>query len=230
VGGRYSVLSAVGLFPLALSGVDIKHLLAGARDAVNDCTNKSLKTNRALCSAIVSFINYTKGHSVHNTFLFAPELESLGKWYRQLMAESLGKDGKGLAPLVSIGSTDMHSLAQLFYGGANNAITTIVTAPANGSVKVPKKLIFPGLVEHLEGKSLEELMNAISTGTTTTYKKLKRPVVSIAFEKLNAYELGYYLQFRMIEIMYLAKLMDVDAFDQPMVEGYKKETKVLLKK
>ncbi len=230
VGGRYSVFSAVGLFPLALAGVDIKKLLAGAKEAVQDGTNQSLKTNIALSSAITSSVSYTKGHTIHNSFFFAPELESLGKWYRQLMAESLGKDGKGLMPIVSIGSTDMHSMAQLYYGGANNAITNVITAPIKGSVKVPKKLAFPGLVETIGGKSLEDIMNAISEGTKTAYKKLKRPIVTFEFEKLDAYELGYYLQTRMIEIMYLAKLMDVDAFDQPMVEAYKKETKVLLRK
>lgn len=230
VGGRYSVFSAVGLFPLALAGFNIKQLLAGAQEAVKDGTNKSFKTNLALSSAITTFAHYTKGHTIHNSFFFAPELESLGKWYRQLMAESLGKDGKGLLPVVSIGSTDMHSMAQLYFGGANNAITHIITAPTTRSATVPKKLQFPGLVEHIEGTTLEEIMNAISEGTKTAYKQLNRPVVTFAFEKQDAYELGYYLQTRMIEIMYLAKLMDVNAFDQPMVEVYKKETKNLLKK
>ena len=204
--------------------------MLGAQDAVKDSTNKSTHINNALTFAAHTFTHYTKGHTIHNTFFFAPELESLGKWYRQLMAESLGKDGKGLTPIVSIGSTDLHSMAQLYFGGANNTITNIVTAPSKGTVRVPKKLVFPGLVENVSGKSLESIMQAISQGTKTTYKKLKRPMVSIELEKLDARELGYYLQTRMIEIMYLAQLLDVNAFDQPMVKSYKKETRGLLKK
>lgn len=230
VGGRYSVFSAVGLFPLVLAGVDIKKLLLGARDAVKDSTNKSTQTNKAFTFAAHTFQHYTKGHTIHNSFFFAPELESLGKWYRQLMAESLGKDGKGLTPIVSIGSTDLHSMAQLYFGGANNAITNIVLAPSNGTVRVPKKLVFPGLVEDVQGKTFESIMQAIANGTKTAYKKLKRPLVTIELEKLDEYELGYYMQTRMIEIMYLAKLLNVNAFDQPMVESYKKETRALLKK
>ncbi len=230
VGGRYSVFSAVGLFPLALAGVNIKQLLLGARDAVNNATSRSYRSNRALSSAATTYSHATHGRTTHNTFLFAPELESLGKWERQLMAESLGKDGKGILPIVSIGTTDMHSMAQLYYGGIDNIFTTILTAPSKSSPRLPKKLVFPGLVEDIENTSLEQLMHAIAQGARVAYKKLGRPLVSIELERVDAYELGYYLQFRMIEMMYLAKLLGVNAFDQPMVEAYKKERRALLKK
>ncbi len=242
VGGRYSVFSAVGLFPLAVAGFDVRQLIGGARVAVEDGLLGDVSLNHALVSANATMSHLEKGRPIHNTFLFAPELESLGKWYRQLMGESIGKekdlDGRvvhaGITPIVSIGSTDLHSMAQLYFGGPDDKFTNIVSVGnlplpllrrRGERATVPAKLVFPGLVEHLASKSLDELMAAIVGGVTATYPKLKRPFLSIELESLSETELGYYLQFRMIEMMYLAQLMHVNAFDQPNVEGYKVETK-----
>ncbi|OGL77211.1 hypothetical protein A3E97_05440 [Candidatus Uhrbacteria bacterium RIFCSPHIGHO2_12_FULL_47_12] len=241
VGGRYSVFSAVGLFPLAVAGYDVRKLVEGARGAVEDGLLGDTAQNHALVSAYATYAHAKKGRSIHNTFLFAPELESLGKWYRQLMGESVGKekdlDGHvvhaGITPIVSIGSTDLHSMAQLYFGGPDDKFTNIISIARTpsfmkegaGGGRVPSKLLFPNMVEHLPGKSLDELMSEIVGGVTATYQKLKRPFLSIELEAVSEKELGYYLQFRMVEMMYLAQLMSVNAFDQPAVEGYKVETK-----
>ena len=138
VGGRYSVFSAVGLFPLALVGIDIKKLLDGARVAVEDALSNDVVRNHSIMSACATYIQSKNQRTIHNSFFFAPELESLGKWYRQLMGESIGKEkdleGKivhaGITPIVSIGSTDLHSMAQLYFGGPDDKFTNIISAPS----------------------------------------------------------------------------------------------------
>ena len=236
VGGRYSVFSTVGLFPLAVAGFDVHKLIEGARGAVEDGLLGDTSQNHALVSAYATYMHAKNGRSIHNTFLFAPELESLGKWYRQLMGESVGKekdlDGRvvntGITPIVSIGSTDLHSMAQLYFGGPDDKFTNIVSIRTSGRVPIPSKLLFPNMVEHLASKSLDDVMHAIVGGVTAAYQKRKRPFLSIELEAASEKELGYYLQFRMVEMMYLAQLLNVNAFDQPNVEEYKVQTRKML--
>lgn len=238
VGGRYSVLSAVGLFPLMVAGFDISQLLRGARSMRDKCISTDIEKNPALLSATLIYLHYTKGISIHNVFLFHPYLEFVGKWYRQLMGESIGKKGNtngetvhaGITPVVSIGSTDLHSMAQLYFAGPRDKFTTFVSSPAKGKdVKVPEESQFNGLVSDLSGKSFGDIMGAIYSGVTKAYEKNKLPYVEIMLPKLDEQALGGLLQMKMLEMMYLAQLLHVNAFDQPNVEDYKKETKHLLK-
>jgi glucose-6-phosphate isomerase len=229
VGGRFSVFSAVGLLPLALAGIDITELLSGAALAVSDGVSPDLKKNHSLISACLTYFHTTRGRSIHNTFLFSPRYEGLGKWYRQLMAESLGKDGKGITPIVSIGSTDLHSMAQLYWGGPDDKFTNLVASFSGDIHMVPHHLALPGLVDHVQGLSLESIMQAIYGGVKHAYETKERPYSEIDLEKLGVYEIGYYLQFRMLEIMYIGQLMGINTFDQPAVELYKSQTRELLK-
>jgi glucose-6-phosphate isomerase len=229
VGGRFSVFSAVGLLPLVLSGINVDELLEGARDAVRDNTSGDLETNTALASAIITDTHRRAGRTILNSFLFSPKLESLGKWHRQLLAESLGKDGKGITPIVSIGSTDLHSQAQLYFAGPDDKFTHLIYSMSGDVNQVPQHLLFPGLVSDLQNKSLEQIMKAIVGGVKAAYASLKRPCVEIDLDGIGPCELGYYLQWRMIEVMYLSQLMRVNAFDQPEVELYKTHTRALLK-
>lgn len=233
IGGRFSVFSAVGLFPLAVAGYDVRKLCAGAREAVENGILANLTKNTSLTLAITTHLQQKNECHIHNTFFFASELESLGKWERQLIGESLGKEldrngnqvRAGITPIISIGSTDLHSMAQLYFGGPRDKFTTIVSIADMHRVIVPKEQLFPTLIDHLAGKSLAEIMHAIVQGVTATYQKAKLPFVECTFEKINEESLGSFLQMRMIEIMYLGELMNVNAFDQPNVEGYKVETK-----
>ncbi|HLD20733.1 MAG TPA: hypothetical protein VJB64_01410 [Patescibacteria group bacterium] len=227
-GGRFSVFSAVGLLPLALAGIDIGELVAGARRAVTDGTSSNPTKNHSLISACLTYLQLQAGRSIHNTFLFSPKLEALGKWERQLIAESLGKDGKGIMPIVSIGSTDLHSMAQLYWGGPDTTFTNLVFSFTGAVHTVSQRLALPGLVQHISGTSLEGIMQAIYGGVKAAYEKTARPYVEIDLEQADARELGYYLQFRMLEIIYLGRLLDVNAFDQPAVEMYKEVTRNLL--
>ncbi len=233
VGGRYSVMSAVGLFPLACTGVDIASLHKGAKDIVME----SLDAQSDACrSALVIAHYYARGYVIHDLFIFDTALESLGKWYRQLMGESIGKEknlqGKtvhsGITPTVSIGSTDLHSVGQLYLGGPFDKLTTFVSVhdPMH-AIKVPKNYV-SDLVAHIEYKSLKQIMDAIIRGIQAAYAQHKRPFMSITLEQKNAYYMGQLLQLKMIEMMYLGALLEVNPFDQPNVELYKIQTRKIL--
>ncbi len=233
VGGRYSVLSAVGLLPLFLSGVSLKGLLNGARSAVKACVKDSASNPAIISAGMVHEAYRKKGIGTHNTFLFNPELESIGKWYRQLMGESVGKlhDIKGrevragITPIVTVGSVDMHSMVQLLYGGPRDKVTNFIFARPTRKVRVPSNSLFSGIVKGLGGKTYEQIMRAIMAGNTAAYAKNKQLNATFELPNISESSLGYYLQFRMIEMMYIAKLMGVSAFDQPSVEDYKSVTR-----
>lgn len=235
--GRYSVFSAVGLFPLTACGVDIKTLLDGAGRGRLACLSENLFKNPAAVSAAVIFLANKKGKTIHDTFIFEPALESVGKWYRQLVGESLGKEynreGKvvhaGITPTVSIGSVDLHSVGQLYLGGPRDKITTFVSVERGPDIKVPGQQLFPDLVEGISGRSTREIMSTILTGVKVAYRKRKLPLMEIILPDVSARSIGEFLQFKMLEVMYLGQLMEVNAFDQPNVEEYKQVTRHILK-
>ena len=236
VGGRYSVLSAVGLFPLAALGVDIQKLRLGATEMRATCVDTQIENNPAALSAAILYFQYKHGKNIHDTFFFDAELESLGKWYRQLMGESVGKEHNirgekvnvGITPTVSIGSTDLHSMGQLYLGGPKDKVTTFVSVVNHDEdVHIPSELQFP-LIEHIEGKQASQIMSAILEGVKAAYTKQQLTFMEVALSDISAESLGAFLQFKMIEMMYLGQLMEVNPFDQPQVELYKTETKRIL--
>lgn len=218
VGGRYSVFSAAGLLPLALVGLDLNKLLEGARGDNYD----------AEVSATVLYLNLKEGKEINDLFVFHPELESLGKWYQQLIGESLGKnEDMNMLPTVSIGSTDLHSVGQLYLGGPKNRITTFVTSKDDSDVKVPDRE-FPELVPSISGKTLSEIIDAISEGTKKAYSKEGLPFMEIVLDGISEHSLGEFMQFKMKEVLFLGQLLGIDVFNQPQVELYKKETRDIL--
>ncbi len=237
IGGRYSVFTAVGLFPLAVLGVSITDLLDGAQTMRTACLNTDILSNPAAQSALVAYQSYHHGQIVHDTFVFTPELESLGKWYRQLLGESLGKTVNGggdtarvgFVPTVSVGSTDLHSVGQLYLGGPARTLTTFVYASTESHVQTtPTKRTFESLTPMVTGKTTSEIMTAILNGTKAAYNNQSLPFMEIILEDITSFELGAFMQFKMMEMMYLGRLFGVDAFNQPAVELYKVETKKLL--
>lgn len=233
VGGRYSVLSAVGLLPLLSVGIDITQLLKGASDMLDRTLGED---NIAAQSAAVLALARGNGQVINDNFLFHPELESVGKWYRQLMGESVGKEQSltgetvhaGITPTVSLGSTDLHSVGQLYLGGPKDKLTTFVSSAKSTAVSVPTERVFPDLVPVATGKSAEQIMAAILEGTQIAYQKAGLPYMEVVLDDLGVASLGAYLQFKMVEMMYLGQLLGVNSFDQPNVESYKVETKRLL--
>jgi glucose-6-phosphate isomerase len=237
VGGRYSVLSSVGLLPLASVGIDIAKLREGAQDMLGQCLDES-GDNVAAHSASVLAAGAKQGYIINDNFLFHPELESLGKWYRQLMGESIGKEQSlsgetvhaGITPTVSLGSTDLHSVGQLYLGGPKDKLTTFISSKTSQEVRVPQDRIFPALVPMISQKSAADIMGAILEGVKIAYQKADLPYMEVVLDAIDEHSLGAYLQFKMLEMMYLGQLLNVNSFDQPNVEAYKVETKRLLEK
>lgn len=239
VGGRYSIFSSVSLFPLGLIGLNIDKILEGALAMRDICLSLDIDKNIASRSACYIYKYYKMGFNIHDLFLFSPDFESIGKWYRQLIGESIGKeyskDNKqifcGITPTVSIGSTDLHSMAQLYLGGPYDKFTTFIKINKNKStLKLPNFDEYSTLVNNIQQKKISEIMDAIFYGTKKSYKKGKRPFLEIVFPDKYESSIGQFLQYKMIEIMYLGFLLNVNPFDQPNVEDYKNETKSVLEK
>jgi glucose-6-phosphate isomerase len=234
VGGRYSVFSSVGLFPLAMIGIDIDQLHAGSQEALKNCLQEDIFKNSAALSALFLHIHYLNNYMISDLFLFSMDLEAVGKWYRQLMGESIGKEKDlhgnkvmaGITPTVSLGSIDLHSVAQLYLGGPHDKMTTFVTVQkTHTEITLPQKAL---LLPHLSGKSFSEIMHAIVDGTKTAYLKNKRPFCSFELPQKNEFYVAQLMQIKMVEMMLLGHLMELNPFDQPNVELYKKETHALL--
>ncbi len=190
--GRFSVFSYVGLFPLILANIDISKLLEGSDLALQD-----LQT--PLDAALSKHQAYETNCFINNLFIFSPALETLGDWHSQLVAESTGKDNKGILPTTSIGSNDLHSIAQFYLGG--NSANIFFT--------------FMSIKTEIH---LNKLLNA--TKEAFTNKGIAYD--EIILETVNEIELGYFMQFKMLETIFLAKLIGVNPFNQPNVEDYKK--------
>ncbi len=239
VGGRYSVLSVVGLFPLGMIGCDIQQLLAGAQSMLDRCTSATFEENKAATTATIMYEQYKQCITIQDMFLFVLQLEGLGKWYRQLMGESIGKefdkhDNKveiGITPTVSIGSIDLHSVGQLYLGGPHDKNSTFVSVEKHkNNLLVPADASFDTLVPGINNKSFAEIMDAILQGVKKAYQKQRRPFISITLSECNEYYIGQFLQYKMIEMVYLGYLLNINPFDQPNVELYKKETRTILNK
>src|SRR3989344_493089 len=207
VGGRYSIFSAVGLFPLAVAGIDIDQLILGARNMRDFCLKKTTEDNPAVNSAIILYLHNKQGKNINDNFIFLPQLESFGKWYRQLQGESIGKDGKGITPTVSISSTDLHSVGQLYLGGPKDKITTFIYGEnLQDQISVPGKAVF-NLVDVISGKPIQKIMNAIVGGVKIAYQKQTAPFMEVVLNGTSEESLGEFMRFKMIEIMCLGKLM-----------------------
>ena len=237
VGGRYSVFSAVGLFPLCFLNIDIKELCKGARAGFEIATSLTASHNYAATSAALIANHYHHGKNIHDTFLFSVALASLGAWYRQLSAESIGKSHTrnnqavniGLLPTISIGSTDLHSVAQLYFAGPHNRFTTFISVANNQTnLEIAHFQEFEKVVPSLQNKPLATIMDAILQGTKKAYQQDKFPFVSFIIPEKSAFYMGQFMQIKMIEIMYLGYLLNINPFDQPAIEKYKRETREIL--
>ncbi len=235
VGGRFSVLSPVGVFPLAVLGIETGQLLEGARQMRDACLRAPRENPAALSAAVLAYHAW-HGRPIADLFVFSPDLEGVGKWYRQLLAESVGKEfdraGRrvlnGVTPTVSVGSTDLHSMAQLYLGGPQTTFTTFVFPRDESPVRVPSWDRYASIAPQLQGRSFTEVMQAIFSGVTHAFVQKERPFCTVELPDKSAWNIGNFLQFKMMEVMFLGSLMGVNVFDQPAVELYKQETRRLL--
>lgn len=232
VGGRYSVFTAVGLLPLAVAGIDVKALMKGAHKAMVELRNPSLKENQAYKYAVIRDYFYRNGKQVELFVSYEPKLVQLGEWFKQLFGESEGKDIKGLLPDSATFSTDLHSLGQFIQDGSKVLFETIlfVKHPLHEVIIPEDKEDLDGL-NYLKGKSLQFVNEKAFLGTLQAHTEVgKVPNCILEVEKLDTETMGYLFYFFMKTCAMSAYLLDVNPFNQPGVEVYKKNMFHLLGK
>lgn len=233
IGGRYSVQTAVGLFPIACAGIDPREILAGSADARRDFTDPSLKTNEAYKYAVIRREMYARYHKAVEMFItYVPGFVQIGEWWKQLYGESEGKDKKGLMPDSATFTTDLHSLGQFVQDGSPVFFeTTLHLSHHRHDVKVPHdKENLDGL-NYLEGRSLGNIQDRAFEGTLAAHTEVgKNNNVVLELERMDAYHLGYLFYFFERACAMSAYLNGVNPFNQPGVEVYKKNMFHLLGK
>ena len=232
IGGRYSVITAVGLLPIAAAGLDIDSLMNGCAKAQKDFDNPDLKTNLAYQYAVCRnyFLNHNKQVELFVTY--EPHFTQIGEWLKQLFGESEGKDKKGLLPDSVTFSTDLHSLGQFIQQGSPVLFETVVLAenPLE-DVEVPHDEENLDGLNFLEGKKMSFVNKQAFEGTLRAHvDDGKVPNIVISVEKMDAYNLGYLFYFFMRACAMSAYLLDINPFNQPGVEIYKKNMFHLLGK
>ena len=226
VGGRYSVLSAVGLVPAALLGIDIDALLAGARAMANRC--KTIE-NPAYLFALIQFLFLQKGKNIHVMFPYAQALLGMTDWWRQLWAESLGKEGKGPTPVKALGVTDQHSQLQLYMDGPRDKIITFITVKDyRNEVFIPHSFKdFPDLA-YLGGHPFNELIQAEQLATEAALTKAGCPNGKFVLDNIDAFTLGEFIYCLELATVSCGLLLGINPLNQPGVELGKRYTRALM--
>ncbi|MGH7630152.1 MAG: glucose-6-phosphate isomerase [Gemmatimonadales bacterium] len=234
VGGRFSVLSPVGLLPAALVGIDIKGLLAGARDAVERASADDLRRNApALYAGLHWAADTGLGARIHVLMPYTDRLREFAEWYRQLWAESLGKrvdrDGRpvfaGPTPVGAIGATDQHSQVQLFMEGPYDKVISFVVVDDLGvDLPIPSRDGLPVDLAYLPGHSLGELLRAEYEATSAALARMGRMNCTVRLSALSAQTFGELIMFFQLATGYAGVWYGVNPFDQPGVELGKKLT------
>ena len=231
VGGRFSVLTAVGLLPIAAAGIDIEAMMKGAADAREACKEGCIDCNPSMKYAALRNILYRKGKATEILVNYEPALTMMGEWFKQLFAESEGKDNKGLFPTAANFSTDLHSIGQFIQDGTRNLFETVLW------VKEPRSEAFieeaaediDGL-NYLAGKSVQFVNSKAYQGTLMAHMDGGTPNIIIEIDEADAYHFGYLVYFFEKACGLSGYLLGVNPFDQPGVEAYKKNMFALLGK
>ena len=231
VGGRFSVLTAVGLLPIAAAGINIDDLMAGAKDAMNDFANKNMDENQALQYAAVRNILHRKGKDLELMVNYEPRVHYLAEWWKQLFGESEGKDGKGLYPTSADFSADLHSLGQYIQEGQRLFLETVVSIgkPEVEFVIESDKDNLDGL-NFIAGKTLDYVNKKATDGVILAHVDGKVPNLGVNIPEVTPYHLGYTFYFFEKACGVSGYLLGVNPFDQPGVEAYKKNMFALLGK
>lgn len=230
VGGRYSVLTAVGLLPIACAGIDIDALMKGAADA-REAYSVCSKDNDAYRYAMTRNILYRKGKVVETLATFEPDFTMMNEWYKQLFGESEGKDQKGLMPTSCIFSTDLHSMGQFLQDGSRTMFETYVDIKNTREdfYIEPLEGNFDGL-NFLADQNMSVVNRKAMEGTILAHNDGGVPIGVIEVDSLDAYNVGYLIYFFWKACAVSGYLLSVNPFDQPGVESYKKNMFALLGK
>ena len=231
VGGRFSVLTAVGLLPIAVAGIDIDSLMEGAKKASEDFSVCDIEKNDCYRYAAIRNILYRKGKLVEMLVSFEPSLLMFNEWFKQLFGESEGKDFKGIFPSSAIFSTDLHSLGQYIQDGYKMLFETVI------DVKKPKEDFYIKEVEgdfdglnYLANQNMSEVTQKVLKATVLAHSNGGVPNIVLEIEKLDEKEIGYLIYFFEKACAVSGYLLGVNPFNQPGVESYKKNMFALLGK
>lgn len=231
VGGRYSVLTAVGLLPIAAAGLDIKQLMAGAADARKEYMDSDIEGDSSALYAVLRNILLKKGKEIELLVNYEPSLHYISEWFKQLYGESEGKDLKGLFPASVDFSADLHSMGQFIQEGSRNLFETVIR------INAPKKDISLEAQEndadglnYLEGKTMDYVNSMAYKGTMMAHVDGGVPNIVIELERLDEYNIGQLIYFFEKACALSGYLLGVNPFDQPGVEAYKRNMFALLGK
>lgn len=229
LGGRFSVLSAVGLLPIAVAGLDIDSLMKGAADARTEYSSDDLSKNEAYQYAALRNILYRKGYTTELLENYEPTLQYFGEWWKQLMGESEGKDQKSIYPSSANFSTDLHSLGQYIQQGRRNLMETVVwVEKPNRDIQIPVESENLDGLKYLEGKTMAEVNRKAYEGVVLAHTDGGVPVMTVNIPQQDAYTLGYLIYFFEAAVAISGYLNGINPFDQPGVEEYKSNMFALL--
>jgi glucose-6-phosphate isomerase len=230
VGGRFSVLTPVGLLPIVLAGYDVREMLKGALEMEEACA-KRCECNPAVQYAAMRNLLYDNGKKIEILVAYNPKLAFLGEWWKQLYGESEGKDGKGIFPASVNFTTDLHSMGQYIQDGERHLMETVVSVEkSNRSMLIendPQNL--DGL-NFLTGKHVEECNLMAELGTKLAHIDGGVPQIAVSIERINEYNIGALFYFFEKACGISGYMLDVNPFNQPGVEAYKKNMFALLGK
>lgn len=231
IGGRYSVLSPVGMLPMAVAGINVEDIVKGAKDAYAQLLEPEIKKNPCYQYSVYRNILYGKGKKIEILANFDPRLTYFGEWFKQLFGESEGKEGKGIFPATLNFTTDLHSMGQYIQEGERTLFETVLRVEDEETettiAKDHKNL--DGL-NYLTGKTLGEINEKALQGTLAAHYEGEVPGMILTLPKLDAYYFGYMVYFFMKACGLSGYLLGVNPFDQPGVEAYKKNMFRLLGK
>jgi glucose-6-phosphate isomerase len=239
VGGRFSVLSAVGLFSAVMCGIDIDSLLTGARDMDGRVRCEDFYANPAAINAAIHYHFYNRGKKISVMMPYSYALKDMADWYRQLWAESLGKakdlSGKevhvGQTPVKALGATDQHSQVQLYREGPDDKVFTFLQVNAfDRDVKIGPAPECAAELGFLAGAELGKLLNSEKTATEYALIADKRPCLTIIFDEVSAYTIGQFIYLYEVTTALAGALFGINTYDQPAVELGKEATFALMGK
>lgn len=231
VGGRYSVLTAVGLLPIAAAGIDIDAMMQGANDARKAYTDPDMEKNDCYKYAAIRNILYRKGKAVEMMVAYEPDYTMMNEWFKQLFGESEGKDGKGLYPSSAVFSTDLHSMGQFIQQGSRVLFETAVVFDApKTEVVIEKDEANADGLNFLAGKTMSYVNRKAFEGTVLAHVDGGVPNVVLELPKMDAYHFGYLVYFLEKACAISGYTLGVNPFNQPGVESYKSNMFALLGK
>lgn len=228
VGGRFSVLTPVGLLPIAVSGIDIDELIKGARNAQHAFLNEDIMENPTHLYAVIRYWHYRHDRFIEILSTFEPSLYYLVEWWKQLFGESEGKDGKGIYPSGCVFTTDLHSLGQYIQDGERRIMETFLVVEKTANIKVVKAKDNLDGLDYLNGKSLDEINMKAYEGTKLAHQDGGVPTMSIVLPSITPEIIGELIYFFEKSVAIGGYLLGVNPFNQPGVEAYKRNMFKLL--